>query len=40
MNQNRYALAEKEPGRILGEDPENNTAHEYRVWCMADQGRL
>jgi len=40
MNQNRYAMAERELGRILGEDPENNTAHEYMAWCMADQGRL
>jgi tetratricopeptide (TPR) repeat protein len=39
MNQGRHALAEKELGRILAEDPEDNTAHEYMAWCMADQGR-
>jgi tetratricopeptide (TPR) repeat protein len=40
MHQHRYALAEKEIGRILAEEPYNDRAHGYMAWCMADQWRL
>ncbi len=40
MHQHRYALAEKEIGRILAENPYDDRAHGYMAWCMADQWRL
>jgi tetratricopeptide (TPR) repeat protein len=40
LRQDRYELAEKEIGRMLAEDPENDDAHCLMAWCMKNTGRF